>query len=203
MSTDEPLFEALKGNICLSGGADGSDLQWGMNAGRDGQSVIHWSFEGHKSGAPAQEQVILTQEQLERADEALKRASKPLKRPWPGKRSQNVKSLLRRNWYQVRWAESVYAVGSFRHDGVVNGGTGWAVQMFLDRHAQLAQFEPLPLYVFDQENGQWFQYVGGWKAIDAPPKPQGIWAGIGTRELNSAGKWAIRNLFGWFQDQSA
>jgi hypothetical protein len=200
MSAEEPLFEALKGNICLSGGADGADLQWGMNAGRDGQSVIHWSFDGHRSQAPAQELVVLTEEQLVRADEALKKASKPLKRPWPGKRSQNVKSLLRRNWYQVQWAEAVYAVASFRHDGVVNGGTGWAVQMFLDRHEQLAQFEPLPLYVFDQDNEQWFQYVGGWKPIESPPKPQGVWAGIGTRELNSAGKWAIRNLFGWFQD---
>ena len=200
MSADESFLEALKGNICLSGGADGSDLQWGMNAGRDGQSVIHWSFENHKSQAPAQELVCLTQEQLVRADDALKQASKSVKRSWPGSRSQNVKSLLRRNWFQVRWAESVYAVSTFRHDGVVNGGTGWAVQMFLDIHAQKAQFEPLNIYVFDQKQEKWFQYMGSWKPISAPPKPHGIWAGIGTRDLNDAGKWAIRNLFGWFKD---
>ena len=200
MSADEPLLEALKGNICLSGGAVGSDLQWGMNAGRDGQSVIHWSFEKHKSDAPAQEIVVLTQEQLEKADSALLRASKTIKRPWPGSRSHNVKSLLRRNWYQVQWAEAVYAVSTINARGLVDGGTGWAVQMYLDQHEKLAQFEALPCYVYDQVKEQWFQYVAGWKAIDAPPKPQGIWAGIGTRDLNTAGKWAIRNLFGWFQE---
>lgn len=200
MSAEEPFLEVLKGDICLSGGAVGSDLQWGMNAGRDGQSVIHWSFPKHKSDAPAQEIVVLTEEQLEKADSALLRASKTIKRPWPGQRSHNVKSLLRRNWYQVQWAESVYAVSTINSKGLVDGGTGWAVQMYLDRHEQLAQFESLPCYVFDQVQEQWFQWIGGWKAIDAPPKPQGVWAGIGTRDLNVPGKWAIRNLFGWFQD---
>jgi len=189
----------LKGDICLSGGAKGSDAQWGMNAGRDGQSVIHWSFEGHKHYVAEQEVVRLTQDQLLRADEALLKASKTLKRPWPGKRSKNVSSLLRRNWYQIAWSDSVYAVSTINEKNLVDGGTGWAVQMYLDRMASLAQFEPIPLYVFDQAREQWFQWVGGWKAINSPPKPQGIWAGIGTRDLNDAGKWAIRNLFGWFE----
>ena len=202
MSTDESFLEVLKGNICLSGGALGSDLQWGMNAGRDGQSVIHWSFENHQSEAPKQELVVLTEEQLERADSALLRASKTIKRPWPGKRSHNVKSLLRRNWYQVQWAESVYAVSTINHRNLVDGGTGWAVQMFLDRHSQLAQFEPIPCFVFDQDQKQWFRWAGGWQPIDTPPKPQGIWAGVGTRDLNDSGKWAIRNLFGWFQENN-
>jgi len=200
MSDAEPFHEILKGNICLSGGAKGSDAQWGMNAGRDGQSVIHWSFEGHKHFVAEQEVVRLSQDQLLRADDALKLASKTLKRPWPGKRSLNVKSLLRRNWYQVAWAESVYAVSTINDKGLVDGGTGWAVQMFLDRLAKLAEFEPIPLYVFDQIKEQWFQWIGGWKPINTPPKPEGIWAGIGTRDLNDAGKWAIRNLFGWVQE---
>ena len=204
MSTSDSLFEALKGNICLSGGADGSDLQWGMNAGRDGQSVIHWSFSKHQTQAPKQELVDLTQDQLESADEALRVAGKALKRSWPGTRSLTVKSLLRRNWFQVRWAESVYAVSTIHPaKQTVNGGTGWAVQMFLDRFTKLSQFEPILCYVYDQKQEQWYQYVSGWKAIDSPPKPQGIWAGIGTRELNSSGKWAIRNLFGWFQEDKS
>jgi hypothetical protein len=201
MSTEPAFLEALTGNICLSGGAIGSDAQWGMNAGRDGQSVIHWSFAGHKHDVAEQEVVRLTDEDLEKADEHLKKASRTIKRPWPGNRSHTVKSLLRRNWYQVAWAESVYVVGSFRHDGVVNGGTGWAVQMFLDRHEQIAQFEALPIYVYDQDSEQWHQYIGGWKPIECPPKPSGIWAGVGTRELKDSGKWAIRKLFGWFPSE--
>lgn len=199
MSDQGPFHEVLKGNICLSGGAKGSDAQWGMNAGRDGQSVIHWSFEGHQHHVAEIEVVRLTDEQLVRADTALKQASKTMKRSWPGKRSKGVLSLLRRNWYQVAWCESVYAVSTIK-DGLVQGGTGWAVQMYLDRHAQLAQFEPLPCYVYDQDEEKWFQWKAGWQVIDSPPKPQGVWAGIGTRDLNEAGKWAIRNLFGWFKE---
>jgi hypothetical protein len=202
MPAEEPLLEVLKGNMCLSGGAVGADLQWGMNAGRDGQSVIHWSFAKHKSDAPAQEVVVLSEEQLERADDALSRASKTIKRPWPGKRSHTVKSLLRRNWYQVQWSEALYAVSTINHKNLVDGGTGWAVQMFLDRHQDIAQFEPIACYVFDQNKEQWYQWKAGWQAIDVPPKPSGIWAGIGTRELNKAGKWAIRGLFGWHEEQS-
>jgi len=197
MDDEQPFQDVLKGNICLSGGAKGSDAQWGMNAGRDGQSVIHWSFDGHRHHVAEQEIVRLSEEQLQKADPALKQASKTLKRAWPGRRSVTVTALLRRNWYQVQWAESLYAVSTINKRNLVDGGTGWAVQMFLDRHAALAQFEPLPCYVYDQVQECWFQWVGGWKKIEVPPKPQGIWAGIGTRELNDAGKWAIRNLFGW------
>lgn len=199
MSDEHPFQEVLKGNICLSGGAKGADAQWGMNAGRDGQSVIHWSFEGHKHYVAEVEVVRLSEEQLEKADGALKKASKTLKRPWPGKRSKNVSSLLRRNWYQIAWCESLYAVSTINDKNLVDGGTGWAVQMYLDRMEKEALFEPLPLYVFDQKLEQWFQWIGGWRPIDAPPKPSGVWAGIGTRELNDAGKWAIRNLFDWFE----
>lgn len=204
--SDEPAFlEILKGDICLSGGAKGADAQWGMNAGRAGQSVIHWSFKNHKAFAPDQEVIRLTEEQLERADEALKKASKTLKRPWPGSRSHNVKSLLRRNWYQVQWSQSLYAVSTIKKCGkLVDGGTGWAVQMFLDRFEQKAQFEPLPLFVFDQDKQFWFQWIGdSFKKMDQPPStPSGIWAGIGTRKLNESGKWAIRNLFGWRKDDA-
>ena len=197
MSDSEPFLEVLKGDICLSGGAIGADLQWGMNAGRDGQNVIHWSFAKHNSDAPAQELVRLTEEQLEKADDYLKQASKKIKRPWPGSRSHNVKSLLRRNWYQVAWSQSIYSVATIKPDGLVSGGTGWAVQMFLDRFEKEAMFEPIPAYVFDQDQNAWFQWMGEWKPIESPPKPQGIWAGVGTRGLKDNGKWAIRSLFGW------
>lgn len=205
MSLETALPELLKGDICLSGGAKGADAQWGMNAGRDGQSVIHWSFNGHKHFAPEQEVVRLTEEQLMVGDDALKKASRKIQRPWPGNRSNNVKSLLRRNWYQIAWSESVYAVSTIKPGmKLVDGGTGWAVQMFLDRFEQKTQFEPLPLFVFDQKENDWFQWVGDSfsKMLKSPVKPKGIWAGIGTRELNDSGKWAIRNLFGWNKDQA-
>ena len=187
----------LKGDICLSGGAKGSDAQWGMMAGRYGHSVIHWSFGNHKVFAPEQEMVRLSDEQLLIADPFLEKAAKTIKRPYPGNRSEFVKNLLRRNYYQVAWSNALYGVGSIKN-GLVQGGTGWAVQMFLDINAAKAQFEPLDLYFYEQNQEVWYRWAGGWKALEGqPPPPSGIWAGIGTRELNDSGKWAIRQLLGW------
>ena len=93
--------------LCLSGGADGADVQWGMTADFAKHSVIHWSFLGHRTKAPESEVVILTQEQLDEADPYLMEAAKTLKRYWPPK-NQYVRNLLRRNWLQVRDSDSCY-----------------------------------------------------------------------------------------------
>jgi hypothetical protein len=202
-------------NWCLSGGAVGSDLQWGMTAGKAGHGVIHWSFAGHRSDAPASELIILPAEELLTADPHLKRANETLKRTFPVRpksksvkeeaRANAINNLLRRNWFQVGFADACYGVSTFSlPDGLrlpigepleqhrqVSGGTAWATQMFIDRH----DGKTCACYVFDQEAGYWFQWIGGfWVRIYEPPKPQGIWAGIGTRKLLQVGKIAIRVL---------
>lgn len=178
---------SISPNICLSGGAEGADQQWGMTAGLKGHQVIHWSFEKHKTHVPESEVVPLTEEQLLAADPALDRARKVMGR---GKsRTPYVMNLLRRNYYQVRDAERVYAVASLAHKSV-EGGTGYAVTMFLQRSA----FLPCECYVFDQDVEKWFAWKGEWVEIECPPKPHGIWAGIGSRKLTPAGKRAIRDL---------
>ena len=177
--------------MCLSGGAEGADLQFGMTAGMAGHSVIHWSFANHKSDAPPQEIVVLTEEQLSDADEPCKKASASLKKYYPPK-SPYVRNLLRRNWYQVAAAERVYAV-SVIVDGIVQGGTSWATQMFIDRF----DGGSCECYVYDQLEEQWFKWNGLWEAVGSPPAPQGVYAGIGTRKLNNAGKQAIRSLLGY------
>jgi len=48
--------------ICLSGGAPGADLEWGLCARAAGHTVIHWSFVGHRTKAPLGEHVILPTE---------------------------------------------------------------------------------------------------------------------------------------------
>jgi|ERR1019366_661545 hypothetical protein len=190
--------------LCLSGGADGADVQWGMTAGFAKHSVIHWSFLGHRTKAPESEVVILTQEQLDEADPYLMEAAKTLKRYWPPK-NQYVRNLLRRNWLQVRDSDSCYAISSINRldpcerleleteiKGTVNGGTGWAVEMFLNKHKR----EACKCFVFDQEACSWFEWSGNetWIRIYEAPKPSGVWAGIGTRDLNQMGKLAIRVL---------
>lgn len=183
-------------NICLSGGAEGADLQFGMTAGETGHQVVHFIFDGHHSRAPKNELVVLTADHLKVADEYLVLANKTLKRKWPT-RNNFANNLLRRNYYQVAWAGSVYAVSTIE-DEMVAGGTAWAVQMYLDRtdidHRA---------YVYDQNLEHWFQWTDGyWGPIEGdPPRPEGIWAGIGTRKLNISGKEAIRKLTGWIKPE--
>jgi len=77
---------------------------------------------------------------------------------------------------------------------LVEGGTAWATQMFIDRHQGAA----CAAYVFCQQVGHWFVWQGasGWQPIYIPPRPQGIFAGIGigSRRLAVTGKLAIRTL---------
>jgi hypothetical protein len=197
----------LNADVCLSGGALGSDLAWGMTAGMAGHGVIHFSFAGNKSLAPSSEIVILTVAQLQAADQYCERANTTLKRHWPPK-SGFVRNLLRRNWYQVESATSCYAVSGFKLDGwleigaeldprwEVQGGTAWATQMFIDKH----HGAPCACYVFDQDVCNWFEWRGKWTRIYEPPKPSGIYAGIGTRPLHLIGKLAIRVLMDYKQD---
>ena len=184
------------GNVCLSGGADGADLQWGMCAGSAGHTVVHWTFKGHSSKAPKAEISELSEEQLLVADESLTRANQTMKRRFPGS-SWFVNSLLRRNYYQIKWAESVYAVSKLVK-GQVSGGTCWATQMYMDRFTFDGEdMANCHLYLFDQDQAQWFSWSGDWIAIDTPPVPTGVWAGIGSRDLTDAGKNAIRTLLAY------
>ena len=178
-------------NVCLSGGADGSDLQWGMVAGTAKHTVLHFSFKGHKSQAPQSEIVLLDDSQLRDADPYCVATKSFVKRWFPPK-SPYVANLLRRNWYQVRDAEACYAVSTFKN-GDVQGGTAWAVAMFINKFNQ----DPCPAYVFDQDECHWYQWTGLWTPIYEPPVPTGIWAGIGTRDLNIGGKLAIRIALNW------
>lgn len=181
-------------NICMSGGAEGADLQWGMCAGAAGHLVYHWGFSGHRSRAPISEIVTLNEDQLAEADVPCKRASARVKRYFPPK-SPFVRNLLRRNWFQVAHSGSCYAVSKIEN-GLVAGGTAWATAMFIDRFGGAA----CPCYVFDQQDDWWYEWSGdgvGWTAMLTPPKPTGIWAGVGSRTLLENGKQAIRTLMEW------
>jgi hypothetical protein len=172
--------------MCLSGGAEGADLQWGMNAGRAGHQVIHFSFGSHRSKAPDAEIVRLTEAHLLEADEHVRKANETLNRRYPAS-SDFVNNLLRRNWYQVRDSEAIFAVASFK-SGQVTGGTAWAVQMFLDKGGTTA-------FVYDQVESRWMTWQGGWEPAPEVPMPSGVYAGVGSRDLKENGKFAIRGLY--------
>lgn len=186
-------------NICLSGGADGADLQWGMLSENLGHVVIHWGFVGYRTNAPKEHVVVLNEDQLKEADPYLERASKGLKRYWPAS-SEYTRNLLRRNWFQINQTQSVYAVAPTDHDMSIKGGTAWAVQMYLDRFIHDSEpLEKCQCYLFDMSSNCWWQWKGDWKIISQPPKPAGIWTGIGSRDLSTTAKWRMRKLMGGYE----
>ena len=178
-------------DCCLSGGAIGADLAWGDAARYAGHDVIHFSFARHRSEVPSRQIVRLSDADLRTADPHVAAAGELIQRRLP----QNfyTANLLRRNWFQVRDADACYAVSTIK-DGLVQGGTGWAVAMFLLRHDLAA----CPLYVFEQNLCRWFTWTGAgdcWQPLYEPPRPSGRWAGIGSRDLHFIGRLAINTLF--------
>lgn len=173
-------------NICFSGGALGADTLWGDLALNAGHQVIHYIFDGHKSTCPYTK--TLTQQELNYADKFLVFANKTLKRHFPSK-SLFVNNLLRRNFYQVRNTTSLYAIASIAN-GLVEGGTSWAVQMFLDKNRS----EPCPCYVYCQTANKWYRWERKWVEC-VPPRPEGAWTGIGSRKLTAQGIAAAEGLF--------
>lgn len=186
-------------NLCMSGGAPGSDEQWGMMAGRLGHKVLHWSFEGHRTAVPEGDRVQLSQVLLNQADVALARANVSLGRHWPS-RNPDTNNLLRRNWYQVKDTRAVYAVGVMEAGHRIKGGSAWAIQMYMDRFLIDGEdINQCQLYFCHQPTGVWWEWRGKWSMrINAPPVPKGIWTGIGTRDLTSDGKWQIRKTMGGY-----
>jgi hypothetical protein len=180
-----------------SGGAEGSDRIWGEVAvefGVDSNNINHYYGEGHKTPYGNRP---LTEKQLSEADKTLDEVAKTL-----GRNIENIKknspykySLLRRNYHQVKNATSVLAISSFKRDAngkltnQVNGGTAYAVQFGIEKG--------IPVYLFDQEQGKWFEHAGQgvWEEYDGIPEPTSNFAGIGTEEINQAGENAIRGVF--------
>lgn len=184
-------------DILLSGAAEGADSAFSKMASASKHQVVNWTFAGHKTKL-RKGLYQLSTEHLAAADPYLARANKNLLRSWPPQ-SQHVNNLLRRNFYQVKWSNSVYAVSRWSKDKSmlrIDGGTAWACQMYVDRF--LYDQEPMSLcnlYFFDQDGENWYTWNRVWEQIPSPPKPQGIYAGIGSRDLNAAGTAAICCLY--------
>ena len=177
-------------NVCLSGGCRGADTVFGECAEAAGHKVVHWSFGGHYTKCKA---TVLRSDALLEADEPLKEAAKLLKRNYPS-RYIYTNNLLRRNYYQIKNSERVYAVSSLIEHGIVKGGTGWAVAMGIQKHIP-------EIYFYDQDAKTWYKHDPmhhtdwGWEQIGMPPEPHGIYTGIGASVLNESGEKAIKDLY--------
>ena len=163
-----------------SGGARGSDTAWDYIGKQFG--VINFRHYWHPGlPKPPLGNIQITDDELEEGWERVLFANKTLNR-MPGK----YKSLLGRNWFQVKNSDAIFAIGNVERNQVA-GGTGWAVQMAIDAAK--------PVYVFDQKTRQWLSWNRTMFIDCLAPSLTFDYAGIGTREIDVNGAEAIRNTY--------
>lgn len=168
-----------------SGGAVGSDTQWDIIGKEYGfNTVKHYYFDGFKT-PNGNSPITLSDELKSQIDLIIQKANKTLKRSYPT-RSEYVNNLLRRNWFQVYNSESIYAISTVTNN-LVDGGTGWAVQMAIDCRKRV--------YVFCQNRKKWLTWkLGVWEECETP-RLSNNFACIGTREIDENGINAIRAVY--------
>lgn len=179
-----------------SGGAEGSDMAWETAGLSYGVKTIAYSFPGHKQyGANP---YIMTKDELEEGNQAYLTASETLGRAirtmaFNPQRNNYVHNLICRNWFQVKHAEAVFAIGTLVRgkEHLVNGGTGWAVQMAIDNNK--------PVYLFEQNEKMWMRFYYESRHFDIsqyyPTITVKNFAGIGTRAITDDGLQAILNVY--------
>jgi hypothetical protein len=102
--------------------------------------------------------------------------------------TSRFKKVLQSIWHQVNNGQEIYVVGKILDDKTVKGGTGWG--------AEFAKFCNKPLFVFDQDQDNWFQWSGeDWKAGAKPVITHLHFTGTGTRFIKDNGRQAIQDLF--------
>jgi hypothetical protein len=178
--------------VCHSGGCPGADMTWKNECDKYGIKTISYSFYNHVQ--QGKNRVILSVKELDEGFEHVKIASVGLKRN-PNCQYPYVRNLLCRNWFQVKNSDAVYAVGKFEDSGRVSGGTGWAVQMAIDNKKPVYFFDQTPLK-YDLSSPKYWMYFDYSVNIFIPmticPKITKNFAGVGTRDINGHGKFAIQ-----------
>jgi len=169
-----------------SGGCPGADMTWETEGNQHGVKSISYSFYNHVQEGENQKMLTLAElvegwEHVKFADKTLQRGSDAIVMPY-------MRNLLSRNWFQVKNAEKIYAVGKLVNNKIVDGGTGWTVQMALDNGK--------PVYLFEQSQNHWY-YWNGWEfeQINNIPILTENFAGVGTRAMEQNGIDAIKDVY--------
>lgn len=172
---------------CHSGGCPGADIEWEREGEKYGVKPIAYSFPGHVH--EGKNPKILTVSELNEGWDHVLIADKTLKKNVENLSSTYAKSLLCRNWFQVKNADIILAIAKSMTPTTVEGGTGWAVQMAIDEQKQI--------FVFDQEQNYWLEFIWTFHvfARTFDPLITKNFAGIGTRNINDAGREAIKKVY--------
>ncbi|SOK58490.1 hypothetical protein [Yersinia phage fHe-Yen9-04] len=167
-------------NVCFSGGAAGADRLFGLWAASNGHEEVHFSFKGHKSHVPPETVLELPIDLLTSTEivQKLKTANKTLERSVP--KFGYVYYLLARNSMQIYSSERLYTMGILVSPSQLDGGTAWAVQMYLDQESENKE-----IYHYDIVDKKIYSYDNILKQfieVQSVPKPHGKWTGIGSRK---------------------
>jgi hypothetical protein len=177
-----------------SGGALGADTAWDTIGKEFGMinNQHYWMNNKTPKG-----NVEITNEDSVEGQQKVTSAARNMGRIEPNQQVRDERLI--RNWSQVKYSDAVFAVttmlsvgGEMNYGKVAKirqgkGGTGYAIQMAIEAGK--------PVYVFDQTRKQWFKNINGtWSTSDVPTLTKNF-AGIGTREINEAGKQAIRDTY--------
>lgn len=167
--------------ILHSGGARGSDMQFEIIGREYGLTKFNHYWYGKKNPYSKIEDKISDEDYLEGVQKIYE-VNEILKR----KNIDKYMNLLARNWCQVKYSESTYAISTITNNKV-DGGTGYAVHMsILENHET---------YVFDQNKQKWYLWYNNKFEVCVTPKLTKNFAGIGTREINDFGINAIMNIY--------
>jgi archaellum biogenesis ATPase FlaH len=170
----------------ISGGNRGAEAEFGACAERWGLTEVNYTFEGHRLLDRQRGLVTLDDAELRKGDFSLINASRRLHRTLS--EIPLVRSILQTIWHQITGASQVFMVGVIQEDNTVRGGTGWG--------AELARLWHKPLFVFDPGKRSWFRWSGtAWEIAAQPVITAEAFAGIGTQNIDEAGRAAIQELF--------
>jgi hypothetical protein len=171
----------------LSGGAAGSESEFGRAAEKWGLTETNFTFEGRKT-VRTRGLSVLTDEELAEGSVSPVFLKAHMHRTYP--EDDELQKVLCTIWHQVSTAAEVFVIGEILEDKTVKGGTGWA--------AELARLWKKPVYVYDQERKGWFFWRPAereWVPVDSPEITRRRFCGTGTRHLSDDGREAIRALF--------
>jgi len=185
--------------VCHSGGADGADTYWETIGDNYGVKTKAYSYKTKYH--TTENKVEISDSDYEEGVKEITKANRVLSRYGIHK----FMNLLARNWSQVKYSDEVFAIGTIVEPGkkgskgfynksefqVVDGGTGYAVQMAINN----GKF----VYVFDQDKDKWFRWSYTSLKFIEVTKPLKIsyenFAGIGTREIKPNGIKAIEEIY--------
>jgi len=196
-NVDELKLETIV--VCHSGGAEGSDSFFENEGLKYSITTKAYSYKtpNHKSN----NKVEISEEDYQEGIKMIHKANRTLKRYNISK----FMNLLARNWCQIKYSEQIFAIGVIINPNqkgsrgfynkssyeVVDGGTGYAVQMAIDQEKEV--------YVFDQILNKWFSWsYNSYRFLEVNKVvkiTKNNFTGIGTRNINNNGINAIKELY--------